>query len=103
MEKEGKNKCGFAVVSGSTRNHVSAVPGGAVQGEHRSRCVQGALWLLKQTREKDPGGGAGVTVVWWSGPSELSSGSAKASEEGVVTHAEMSRGQCAPPEERQRV
>ena len=108
VEKEEKNKCGFAVVSGSTRNHVSAVPGrGGGGGEHRrpqqeARCVQGALWLLKQTREKDPGGGAGVTVVWWSGCSEPSSGSAKASEEGVVTHAEMSRGQCAPPEERQQ-
>lgn len=103
VEKEEKNKCGFAAVSGSTRNHVSAVPGEHRRPQQEGRCVQGALWLLKQTQEKDPGGrgwGHSGLVV---GRSEPSSGSAKASEEGMVTHGEMSRGQWAPPEERQRV
>ena len=56
VEKEEKNKCGFAAVSGSTRNHVSAVPGEHRRPQQEGRCVQGALWLLKQTQEN----------IWWS-------------------------------------
>lgn len=65
VEKEEKHKSGSAALSGSTRNHVSAGPGGAGGrgGEHRrpqqeGSCIQGTLWLLRQTLEKEPGGRA---------------------------------------------